>query len=73
MSCILLIYRKQKEKISKMSEEEKKKLDEKSLLTLEEIQDQRKKEFDAFQYGDRLTGDIQYKWDYYLIAWKGKL
>lgn len=39
-----------------MSEEEKKKLDDKSLLTLDEIQDQRKKEVEAFQLADRLTG-----------------
>jgi len=51
-----LVYRKQKAKIAKMSEEEKKQLDDKSLLTLEEIQDEQRKELEAFQFGDRLTG-----------------
>ena len=51
-----MVYRKQKAKIAKMSEEEKKQLDDKSLLTLEEIQDEQRKELEAFQFGDRLTG-----------------
>ena len=51
-----LVYRKQKAKIAKMSEEEKKQRDDNSLLTLEEIQDEQRKELEAFQFGDRLTG-----------------